>query len=79
MFAISIMVSMLGYVYGNENGRASFSSTLSSSVRSNVGFAGDLSAWQSTGLKVATPVGSLVGQLVFGWLADILGRKRMCE
>ncbi|KIJ66730.1 hypothetical protein HYDPIDRAFT_85185 [Hydnomerulius pinastri MD-312] len=36
-----------------------------------------LSTWQSTGVKVATPVGNLVGQLLFGWLADILGRKRM--
>ncbi|KAH7907279.1 major facilitator superfamily domain-containing protein [Hygrophoropsis aurantiaca] len=32
---------------------------------------------QSLGIKVATPVGNLVGQLLFGWLADILGRKRM--
>jgi len=30
-------------------------------------------------VKVAGPVGSLFGQLLFGWLADILGRKRMCE
>ncbi|KZO99324.1 phosphate permease [Calocera viscosa TUFC12733] len=29
------------------------------------------------GIKVATPVGTLVGQLVFGWLADLVGRKRM--
>ncbi|KZT56711.1 putative inorganic phosphate transporter [Calocera cornea HHB12733] len=29
------------------------------------------------GIKVATPVGTLVGQLLFGWLADLLGRKRM--
>lgn len=29
------------------------------------------------GVKVATPVGTLVGQLVFGWLADVLGRKKM--
>ncbi|KAG2071755.1 phosphate transporter [Suillus decipiens] len=36
-----------------------------------------LSANQSLGVKVATPVGNLVGQLLFGWLADILGRKRM--
>ncbi|KIJ14228.1 hypothetical protein PAXINDRAFT_169850 [Paxillus involutus ATCC 200175] len=36
-----------------------------------------LTPWQSTGLKAATPVGNLVGQLVFGWLADVLGRKRM--
>ncbi|KAF8131586.1 major facilitator superfamily domain-containing protein [Boletus edulis] len=57
IFAISIVVSMLGYVYGNEDG--------------------NLSPWQSTGLKVATPIGSLIGQLVFGSLADIFGRKRV--
>ena len=34
---------------------------------------------QSLGIKVATPVGNLVGQLLFGWLADLLGRKRMCQ
>lgn len=28
-------------------------------------------------VKVAGPVGSLFGQLLFGWLADTLGRKRM--
>ena len=27
---------------------------------------------------MAAPIGNLIGQLVFGWLADILGRKRMC-
>jgi len=29
------------------------------------------------GVKVATPVGTLCGQLLFGWLADVLGRKKM--
>lgn len=36
-----------------------------------------LTAAQDLGLKVATPVGTLVGQLLFGWLADVVGRKRM--
>jgi PHS family inorganic phosphate transporter-like MFS transporter len=36
-----------------------------------------LSANQSLGVKVATPVGTLCGQLLFGWLADVVGRKRM--
>jgi MFS family permease len=29
-------------------------------------------------VKAATPLGTLVGQLLFGWLADRVGRKRMC-
>ena len=33
---------------------------------------------QDLGVKVATPIGNLFGQLLFGWLADVLGRKRMC-
>jgi PHS family inorganic phosphate transporter-like MFS transporter len=36
-----------------------------------------LNANQELGVKVATPVGTLVGQLLFGWLADVVGRKRM--
>jgi len=38
-----------------------------------------LNSHQDLGVKVATPVGTLVGQIVFGWLADVVGRKRMCE
>ena len=37
-----------------------------------------LSPNQDLGVKVATPIGNLIGQLVFGWLADVVGRKRMC-
>jgi PHS family inorganic phosphate transporter-like MFS transporter len=32
---------------------------------------------QDLGVKVATPVGTFFGQLLFGWLADVVGRKRM--
>ncbi|TFY83528.1 hypothetical protein EWM64_g475 [Hericium alpestre] len=32
---------------------------------------------QDLGVKVATPIGNLFGQLLFGWLADVVGRKRM--
>jgi MFS transporter, PHS family, inorganic phosphate transporter len=28
-------------------------------------------------IKRSTSAGTVVGQLVFGWLADVLGRKRM--
>ncbi|KAF2481896.1 putative inorganic phosphate transporter PHO84 [Neohortaea acidophila] len=31
----------------------------------------------STGLKVATSGGTVIGQLAFGWLADVVGRKKM--
>lgn len=40
---------------------------------------GPLGIWESAGLKMATPIGNLIGQLLFGVLADILGRKRMCK
>ncbi|KAI0925827.1 hypothetical protein AcW1_008158 [Taiwanofungus camphoratus] len=32
---------------------------------------------ESLGVKVATPIGNLFGQLFFGWMADVVGRKRM--
>ena len=38
-----------------------------------------LSTNQDLGVKVATPIGNLIGQLLFGWLADVVGRKRMCK
>ncbi|OCH93017.1 phosphate permease [Obba rivulosa] len=38
---------------------------------------GKLNTNQDLGVKVATPIGNLFGQLIFGWLADVVGRKRM--
>lgn len=40
---------------------------------------GKLSTNEDLGVKVATPIGNIIGQLLFGWLADIVGRKRMCR
>ena len=37
-----------------------------------------LTSAQDLGIKIATPVGTLIGQLVFGWLGDVVGRKRIC-
>ncbi|KAF5324099.1 hypothetical protein D9619_011200 [Psilocybe cf. subviscida] len=36
-----------------------------------------LNKQQDLGVKIATPVGTVVGQLLFGWLADVVGRKKM--
>ncbi|KAF8072062.1 inorganic phosphate transporter, partial [Lyophyllum atratum] len=63
IFAINIASTMLGYVYGKG-------SPLNKSGQK-------LNKSQDLGVKVATPVGTLVGQLLFGWLADVVGRKRM--
>jgi len=38
---------------------------------------GALTANQDLAIKAASPIGTLFGQVVFGWLADIVGRKRM--
>ncbi|EPT01392.1 hypothetical protein FOMPIDRAFT_1120432 [Fomitopsis schrenkii] len=66
IFAINVVTVMLGYVYGNGT-PASIS-----------GVAGrSLSPMQQLGVKVATPVGIIVGQLLFGWLGDVMGRKRI--
>ena len=66
IFAINIASSMLGFVYG---------------TRTKAGVIGSeaLNVNQDLGVKVATPVGTLVGQVLFGWLADLVGRKRMCK
>ncbi|KAF8486862.1 major facilitator superfamily domain-containing protein [Russula ochroleuca] len=62
IFAINLASVMLGYFCGRTPGP---------------GFTHRLSRNQDFGMKVAAPVGNLLGQLLFGWLADIVGRKRM--
>jgi len=63
LFAINIASVMIGNVYG-PIGRSGPTG-------------GSLTSNQDLGLKVASPVGTFCGQLLFGWLADIVGRKRM--
>ena len=76
IFAINIASTMLGYVYGHSKPLISLlPSTSSSSPPSEQA----LSTNQDLGVKVATPLGIFIGQFLFGWLADVLGRKRMCK
>ena len=71
---------MLGYVYGHGKSTAHFLSlTLFPFLIIIIIIQGPaLNSAQSLGVKVATPVGTFFGQLIFGWLADVVGRKRMC-
>jgi MFS family permease len=76
---------MLGYVYGHTPDWALSRNVPSCGVTLDglQPLAGrvsghQLSSYQAFGIKVAAPVGNLFGQLLFGWLADIVGRKRMC-
>jgi PHS family inorganic phosphate transporter-like MFS transporter len=60
---------MLGYVYGKMGDL--------SANQDPQALIGTLSTNQDLGIKIATSVGTLLGQLFFGFLADQVGRKRM--
>jgi PHS family inorganic phosphate transporter-like MFS transporter len=64
IFAINLVTSMLGVVYWQE-------SSLSDSKRGHIPSSSD------TAIKVATSGGTVLGQVGFGWLADVVGRKKM--
>ncbi|KAI0783635.1 major facilitator superfamily domain-containing protein [Abortiporus biennis] len=57
IFSISIVSTMLSYVYNNGNSQ--------------------LDSTQDLLIKIATPIGTFIGQLLFGWLGDVYGRKKM--
>lgn len=76
IFSISIAAIMLGYVYGESVWSASTSSTMTETFRH---LDNTLEPGVDFGLKVASPIGNLFGQVLFGWLADVVGRKRMCK
>ncbi|KAI1611820.1 MFS transporter [Exophiala viscosa] len=63
IFAINLVTPMLGVVYwqGSHWGK------LEGKIPSN----------SDTAIKVATSGGTVIGQVTFGWLADVVGRKRM--
>lgn len=64
IFAINLVTAMLGVVYWQDE-------SLSSKTR------GHIPATSDTAIKVATSGGTVLGQVGFGWLADVVGRKRM--
>ena len=66
---------MIGYVYGQcmSSCRWLISYGISDTISAH-----GLSIRQDLGVKIATQVGTLCGQLAFGFLADRFGRRRMC-
>ncbi|KAI7637660.1 Repressible high-affinity phosphate, partial [Hortaea werneckii] len=61
IFAIGIVTTMLGIVYWHN------ASSDPGKINPNA----------DTAIKVATSGGTVIGQLGFGWLADMVGRKKM--
>ncbi|KAF2433663.1 putative inorganic phosphate transporter [Tothia fuscella] len=61
LFAIGLVTGMLGIVYWHD-------------AKSHPGI---IPTKADTAIKIATSAGTVVGQLAFGVLADILGRKKM--
>ncbi|EME77982.1 uncharacterized protein MYCFIDRAFT_212607 [Pseudocercospora fijiensis CIRAD86] len=64
IFAIGIVTTMLGVVYWQDP-----------SIKKSA--QGKIPVHADTAIKVATSGGTVVGQLGFGFLADVVGRKRM--
>ena len=61
IFAIGLVTTMLGVVYWQD-------------AKSKTG---TIPANSDTAIKVATSGGTVIGQLGFGFLADVVGRKKM--
>lgn len=54
-----------------------FAINLAVSMMSYVYWGGTIPTSTTTLLKISTSVGTVIGQVVFGWLADYVGRKRI--
>ncbi|KAI9933519.1 acid phosphatase pho5 [Aspergillus wentii] len=61
IFAINLCSAMLGVVYWQDDASSP----------------GKIPSSADTAIKVSTSGGTVIGQLLFGWLADQVGRKRM--
>ncbi|KAM6499654.1 Major facilitator superfamily domain containing protein [Amanita muscaria] len=83
IFTITAVSTMLGYVYGDfvvVTGTATTSNSTASDFLALTYQALDSRALKlndDLGLKAATLGGAIFGQLVFGWLGDFVGRKKM--
>lgn len=77
IFAINIASPMLGYNYGRSEYSNNIAPDAWYEFQCKIGQ--KLNVNQDLGIKVATPVGNVFGQVAFGFLADHLGRKRMCK
>ncbi|THX26903.1 MFS transporter [Aureobasidium pullulans] len=62
IFAIGLVTNMLGVVYWQDAPGK---------------LAGKIPQSSDTAIKVATSGGTVIGQVGFGWLADVVGRKKM--
>jgi PHS family inorganic phosphate transporter-like MFS transporter len=61
IFAINMVTAMLGVVYWQDAPTKP----------------GQIPSSADTAIKVATSGGTVIGQVGFGWLADVVGRKKM--
>ena len=61
IFAINIATTMFAYVFWGTD----------------YGGKGTIPSSTTTLIKVSTSVGTVIGQLFFGWIADVIGRKKI--
>ncbi|KAK3390281.1 phosphate/H+ symporter [Podospora didyma] len=69
IFAINLITTFLGVVF--------WQGPPSEAVNGFGGNYGLLPSTVNTALKASTSAGIVIGQVIFGWLADVFGRRRM--
>jgi MFS family permease len=68
---------LLDYTHANTAQYDIFAIGLVTSMIGIVYYGGSIPSDSDTAIKVATSAGTVIGQLGFGALADLVGRKRM--
>lgn len=69
IFAINLITTLLGAVF--------WQGTPDQITHGYGGNNGELPGPVNSALKASTSAGIVIGQIVFGWLADVFGRRRM--